>query len=201
MPGDPKPATPRSLRYATIHVAVERELPSAASLPDQLKLLGLADQSQEGLWVIAYDSIQGIRTVVEVARGNYDAMDVSLPAVLSVPLLVACEVGLLVSARRDDLATVVPVLWVLHNSVFAILTLFIGIALFGLARASHLTGLIPSVIARISAVGALLLAANTALAPIVADRASPVMAVGLVGFIGWLVFVVAASLGMRRPSR
>ena len=78
-------------RFATIHLTVEREVPSAAELPLQLKLLGLADQTQEALWVIAYDSIQGIRTVVEVARGNYHSMDVSIPAVLSVPLLAACD--------------------------------------------------------------------------------------------------------------
>jgi DNA repair protein RadC len=78
-------------RYATVHLTVEREVPSAAALPEQLKLLGLSDQTQEALWVIAYDSIQGIRTVVEVARGNYHEMDVSIPAVLSVPLLAACD--------------------------------------------------------------------------------------------------------------
>lgn len=78
-------------RYATIHLTVEREVPSAASLPEQLNVLGLADQTQEALWVIAYDSIQGIRTVVEVARGNYHTMDVSIPAVLTVPLLAACD--------------------------------------------------------------------------------------------------------------
>src|SRR6266404_1909578 len=78
-------------RYATIHLTVEREMPSAASLPDVLHQLGLSDQTQEAMWVIAYDSVQNIRTVVEIARGNYHEMDVSIPAVLSVPLLASCD--------------------------------------------------------------------------------------------------------------
>jgi hypothetical protein len=79
------------IKYATIHLTIERELPPAGSLPDQLRKMGLSDQTQEACWVIAYDSSQGIRTVVEVARGNYHEIDVSLPAVLSVPLLAGCD--------------------------------------------------------------------------------------------------------------
>jgi DNA repair protein RadC len=80
-----------TIRYSTIHLTVEREMPNASNLPDTLREWGLSDQTQEALWVVAYDAVQGIRTVVEVARGNYHEMDVSIPAVLSVPLLSGCD--------------------------------------------------------------------------------------------------------------
>lgn len=81
------------VRYASVHLTVDKTLtmPSATTLPTLLKELGLHDQTQEALWVITYDSIQNIRTVVEVGRGNYHEMDVSIPAVLSIPLLTACD--------------------------------------------------------------------------------------------------------------
>lgn len=79
------------IRYSSIHLTVEKEAVFATKLPEHLAAWGLNNQTQEALWVIAYDSIQGIRVVVEVARGNYHEMDVSIPAVLSVPLLAACD--------------------------------------------------------------------------------------------------------------
>lgn len=80
-----------TLRFATVHIQVEKEMPVAVSLPDHLTEWGLNTQTQEVLWVIAYDSIQQIRTVVEVARGNYHEMDVSLPVILTVPLLAGVD--------------------------------------------------------------------------------------------------------------
>lgn len=80
-----------TIRFASIHLRMEKEMPLASLLPVHLAEWGLSSQTQEALWVVAYDSIQQIRTVVEVARGDYHEMDVSIPAVLSVPLLAACD--------------------------------------------------------------------------------------------------------------
>jgi len=78
-------------RYASVHLKIEKEMPSATSMPNVLHTLGLSTQTQEVLWVIAYDSLQNIRTIVEVGRGNYHEMDVPIPAVMAVPLLAGCD--------------------------------------------------------------------------------------------------------------
>lgn len=113
--------------------------------------------------------------------------------------MVACEVALGAAAQQSAVAaTSVPVLWTLHNAVFSVLTLMIGIALFGWSRAATTSGVAPAWIGPVGVVGACLLALNTALAPLVTETSSPAMAVGALGFLGWVVFVVVASLRLLR---
>lgn len=78
-------------QYASLHLTVERTLPSVVNANQILVELGLNDQPQEVLWVIAYDSVQRIRTIVEVARGGYHNMVVPIPAVLSAVLVAGCD--------------------------------------------------------------------------------------------------------------
>jgi DNA repair protein RadC len=77
--------------YASVHLDIERELPAAWDLMDLLKQGGLADMTQEVMWVVPYDSAMQIRTIVEVARGGYHSMDVPIPAILSAVLLAATD--------------------------------------------------------------------------------------------------------------
>lgn len=78
-------------RYASLHLTIERELPSSVNLAATLAEFGLADQPQETLWVCAYDSVQRVRTIVEVAKGGYHDVDVPIPAVLSAVLVTGCN--------------------------------------------------------------------------------------------------------------
>lgn len=79
------------IRYATVQLKIERTQPLASVLPELLHEWGMTAQTQEVLWVVAYDSLMNVRTVVEVARGSYNEMDVPIPAVLTVPLIAACD--------------------------------------------------------------------------------------------------------------
>lgn len=73
-------------RYASIHLQVDLEMPSAWDLDEILVKGGLATLTQETMWVVAYDSVMQVRTVVEVARGGYHSMEVPIPAILSAVL-------------------------------------------------------------------------------------------------------------------
>lgn len=76
-----------SNRMVTVHLRVERELPSAIdSIPDLMREAGVHTQTQEVMWVCAYDSIMQVRHIIEVARGGYHTMDVPIPAILTAVL-------------------------------------------------------------------------------------------------------------------
>jgi hypothetical protein len=113
--------------------------------------------------------------------------------------LVACELALLTAAGRPDLgAQTLAVLWLLHNATFAVLTLPIAVALLGLSQACARSGLTHASFKVVGVVGACLLAFNTAVAPLIATTTSPLMAIGLVGFLCWVVFVIVTSYKLLR---
>ena len=123
------------------------------------------------------------------------------------PLLRAagCEQALSVVAHGDhpDLGAVAA-LWALHNSVFTVLLLFIGIALFGLSRAGVAAGITPRVFGWLGPVG-IGHARRLVRSP---DRpsppAKPVPPVGLavLGFVIWLAFLVTTGLRLvAHPAR
>lgn len=111
--------------------------------------------------------------------------------------MVSCEVGLVVASRDASRAsTVVPTLWTLHNSLFAILNLLLAIALLGLSRAAVRAGAAPRAFAVISVAGAVLHAIGACFAPALAEKASPAMAFSGVGFVCWLAFLIASGWRM-----
>jgi len=114
--------------------------------------------------------------------------------------MVAMEIAVLVATDKAELASAVPVVYLLHNAVFAVNSVFVAVALFGLSRAAVMTGMIRPVIGRIAVPGAALLALSTALAPVTVHHASPLAFVGAIGFVGWIIFVVAASLRLRKAA-
>lgn len=74
-------------QLVSVHLRVERELPSAIdSIPVLMREAGVHDQTQEVVWVCAYDSIMQVRHMIEVARGGYHTVDVPIPAVLTAVL-------------------------------------------------------------------------------------------------------------------
>lgn len=108
--------------------------------------------------------------------------------------MVACEVTLLTVAGRPGAAgSQLVVLWTLHNALFAVLTVSIAVALLGLSRAAATAGVTHRSFGAVGVVGAILLAVNTAMAPLITDTSSPVLAVGLVGFACWVAFVIATG--------
>ncbi len=112
-------------------------------------------------------------------------------------VLLACEQALSVVAHGDhpDLAAV-SALWALHNSVFTVLLLFIGIALFGLSRAGVAAGITPRLFGWLGPVGSAMLAVSCAAGPATAaGELGGLLGLGVLGFVIWLAFV--ASTGFR----
>lgn len=105
-------------------------------------------------------------------------------------------------AARADLATtptLVSLVWSLHNAVFTMDLLAVGGGLLGLGWASAIGGLISRRFGIVCVVGAILLA--VAAAPMVSEvHGSPVLGVGLVGFLCWLLFMAVTSTRLLRIS-
>lgn len=78
-------------RYATVEIKIHKEQPSALNLSELLGDWGLSASSQERLWVISYDGVAGIRTVVEAAVGGYHDLHIPIPAVLTSVLLAGAD--------------------------------------------------------------------------------------------------------------
>ena len=117
-------------------------------------------------------------------------------------VLVACEQALSVVAHGEhpDPAAM-SALWALHNSVFTVLLLFIGIALFGLARAGVAAGVTPRVFEWLAPVGSVMLAVSCAAGPgIAAGELGGVFAFGLIGFIIWLAFLTTTGIRLVRNA-
>lgn len=78
-----------NLIWATTELRVRKELPPATldDLPDILEREGVFDATQEVFWVAAYDAMTNLRAVVEVARGDYNHVAVSIPVLMNAVLL------------------------------------------------------------------------------------------------------------------
>jgi len=117
-------------------------------------------------------------------------------------VLVASEQALsvLASGDRPDLAAI-SALWALHNSVFTVLLLFLGIALFGLSRAGVAAGITPRVFGWLAPVGSVTLAIACAAGPgIAAGELGGLFGLGLVGFVVWLAFLTATGIRLVRNT-
>jgi hypothetical protein len=121
--------------------------------------------------------------------------------VASFSLVVATDVALSVYVGTGGASLdTTQALWIVHNSVFAVLFLSIGIAVAGLSAAASAEGLLGAIWRPIGAIGGLLLAVGAGAAPAIADG-SKVMLVSLAGFLAWLAFVLAASVALLRESK
>ena len=114
----------------------------------------------------------------------------------------ASEQALSVIAHGDDpdLAAV-SALWALHNSVFTVLLLFLGIALFGLSRAGVAAGITPRVFGWLAPVGSVMLAISCAAGPATAaGELGGIFGLGLIGFVIWLAFLAATGFRLVRTT-
>jgi DNA repair protein RadC len=85
-----------------LRVTKNEALPSPAGIADLMKRWGFSLQPQECVWVIAYDAVLQIRTVVEVARGDHKSANVHLPTLLAAVLVSGCERFYLVHNHTTD---------------------------------------------------------------------------------------------------
>jgi hypothetical protein len=118
-------------------------------------------------------------------------------------VVVGVEQALSVVAAGDqpDLGAV-QALWALHNSVFTVLYLFIGLALLGLSRAGIAAGVTPPAFERLAPIGSGLLVIGSVAGPyIAAGEAMVLFGVAGLGFLVWLAFLVATGLRLVRPGR
>jgi hypothetical protein len=118
-------------------------------------------------------------------------------------VMLGCEQALSVVAdgATPD-AGAVEALWALHNSVFTVLWLSIGVALLGLARAGVAAGITPAAFDRLAPIGFALLALGTAAGPATAaGDAMPFVGLGLIGFLIWLAFLATTGLRLVRAEQ
>ena len=107
---------------------------------------------------------------------------------------------IVLTAKAAQLASspaVVQALWTLRAAAFGLDLAAIAVALIGLSRAAAAMRLIPSWLALTAWPGAACLLTAAAFTVALADG-GPWLAVGLAGFIVWIVFVITASVSLLR---
>jgi len=105
----------------------------------------------------------------------------------------------LVAARGDLIGdfALVRTLWTLHNALFILNFVALAGALFGLGRAAAIADIVPGWMRWVSLAGALALAVSAL--PIVAEvHGSKLLALGLAGFLCWLIFLAVAGISLLR---
>jgi hypothetical protein len=117
-------------------------------------------------------------------------------------VLLGTEEALSVVAHGDHPSLgAVQALWAMHNSVFAVNFLFIGLALLGLSRAGVAAGITPKAFERIGPIGFGLLAVGALAGPfIAAGEAAPAFGLAGIGFLCWLAFLVTTGLRLVRSA-
>ena len=101
------------------------------------------------------------------------------------------------AARLASSPAVVQALWTLRAAAFGLDLAAVGVALIGLSRAAAAMRLIPSWLALTAWPGAACLLIAAVFTVALADG-GPWLAVGLAGFIVWVVFVITASVSLLR---
>lgn len=91
-------------------------------------------------------------------------------------------------------------LWTMHNATFTINMIALGVALLSLGRAAAQSRLIPAWMGTLTAVGGGLLFV-AALPAVAVTQGSAWMALGLLGFLIWMVFLAIAGIALLRPGR
>jgi hypothetical protein len=88
----------------------------------------------------------------------------------------------------------------MHNAVFTINQVAVGVALFSLGRATTLSRLIPAWMGPVTGIGGGLLLASV-LPAVAVVNGSSWLSVGILGFLIWMVFLALAGAGLLRAAR
>jgi hypothetical protein len=112
-------------------------------------------------------------------------------------------VEIVLTAKAENLVhtpSVVEGLWAVHGAAFGLDLAAIAVALIGLSRAATASALIPARLgaALLPGAGFLLIASVFTVA---LTNGGPWLALGLVGFVTWLVFMVATSVSLLRTPQ
>ncbi len=145
--------------------------------------------------------------IADLARGDARARlwarvgtaSVGVVAVLFGLVNVVQVVLVAANARLQGHPALVQVLWSAHNAVFTLNFVAVAGALLGFGVAAAAVGLAPGWMRPVAAVGAVLLGA--AALPAVAEvHGSPILGVGVVGFLAWLALLGTAGTRMLRGT-
>jgi hypothetical protein len=112
-------------------------------------------------------------------------------------------IEIVLTAKAENLAhspAVVEALWAVRGAAFGLDLAAIAVALIGLSRAAALTGLIPTWISAVAVLGAACLLV-TAMFTVALTNGGPWLALGLVGFAIWIVFMVVTSVSLIRSRQ
>jgi hypothetical protein len=113
-------------------------------------------------------------------------------------MLMATELALGTYVRRGAPDSgVVTALWITHNTVFGVLLVSIAVALAGLSAAAAATRFVPAAWKPLGSLGALALAATGAATPALVNG-SPILALGVGGFVVWVLFVATCAVTLLR---
>lgn len=145
--------------------------------------------------------VAGVWTKADREHGQWWASMGALAAATIAALFALVNITeIVLAAKAAQLAaspTVVQALWALRGAAFGLDLAAIAVALIGLSRAAASVQLVPRwlTIAAWPASACLLVAATFTVA---LTNGGPWIAVGLIGFVVWLIFVITASLSLLR---
>jgi hypothetical protein len=112
-------------------------------------------------------------------------------------------IEIVLTAKAETLAqspSVVEVLWALHAAAFGLDMAAIAVALIGLSRAATSSGLMPARLGAAVLPGAAFLLVASVFT-VALSNGGPWLGVGLVGFLFWLVFMIATSVSLLRTQQ
>ena len=112
-------------------------------------------------------------------------------------------IEIVLTAKAETLAqspSVVEVLWALHAAAFGLDMAAIAVALIGLSRAATSSGLMPAWLGAAVLPGAAFLLVASVFT-VALSNGGPWLGVGLVGFLFWLVFMIATSISLLRTPQ
>ena len=127
---------------------------------------------------------------------------VGIAGIVTQNAIFAGVVGTLVVLRSGEAGPeVTGMLWDLHNALFALNTLSLATALLGFSLAGLRTGVLRRWHASLGLTAASIFVVVGALTPLRIEGATALEAVGLLAFLGWLVWLTVFAATLRGRSR
>jgi hypothetical protein len=112
-------------------------------------------------------------------------------------------IEIVLTAKAENLAhspVVVEALWAVHGAAFGLDLAAIAVALVGLSRAATASALVPGWLGAAVLPGAAFLLIASVFT-VALTNGGPWLALGLVGFVLWLLFMVASSISLLRTPQ
>ena len=110
---------------------------------------------------------------------------------------------IVLAARGDELASsphVIQAIWAMHAAAFGLVLAAQAVALVGLSQAAMATRLVPRWLGVAAVLGGVCLLTAAVFTVAIAEGA-PWIALGLIGFVVWGIFIAVAGTALLRHSR